>query len=128
MGEPMVGPDELAEGIDEDGLSESYRDVETRYAQIEAIAADEKWMVVIADYQDGYIETRIPFALLEQQGWVRPDHMQVAAPALFRELRHLVRLLEPLEQDGRLDVPGLATLNGGRLALDAARPDWRTDA
>jgi hypothetical protein len=50
----------------------------------------------------------------------------LAAPALFRELRHLVLLLEPLERDGRLDVPGLATLNGARKALDEARPDWRT--
>lgn len=40
-----------------------------------------------------------------------------------RELAHLVRLLEPLEADGSLNVPGLATLNGARAALEwAASP------
>ena len=38
--------------------------------------------------------------------------------ALHRELSHLVRLLEPLERAGALNVPGLATLNGARAALD----------
>lgn len=40
-----------------------------------------------------------------------------AAPDLFRELRHLIALLEPLERDGTLAIPGLATLNGARAAL-----------
>jgi hypothetical protein len=44
-----------------------------------------------------------------------------AAPDLFKELTHLVRLLEPLEKEGSLDVPGLATLNGARAALRKAR-------
>lgn len=43
-----------------------------------------------------------------------------AAPDMARELRHLVRLLEPKERDGGLDVPGLATLNGARAALKKA--------
>ncbi len=43
--------------------------------------------------------------------------MEEAAPELCRELRHLVRLLEPLEQSGELNVPGLATLNGPRNAI-----------
>jgi hypothetical protein len=43
-----------------------------------------------------------------------------AAPDLYRELAHLVRLLEPLEKEGGLDVPGLATLNGARAALKKA--------
>lgn len=43
-----------------------------------------------------------------------------AAPDLYRELVHLVRLLEPLERDGGLDVPGLATLNGARAAIAKA--------
>lgn len=43
-----------------------------------------------------------------------------AAPDMARELAHLVRLLEPLEKDGGLDVPGLATLNGARAALRKA--------
>lgn len=43
-----------------------------------------------------------------------------AAPDLLAELRHLVRLLEPLEQSGELQVPGLATLNGARAAIAEA--------
>lgn len=41
-----------------------------------------------------------------------------AAPDLLKELDHLVRLLEPLEQS--LNVPGLATLNGARAAIARA--------
>lgn len=37
------------------------------------------------------------------------------------ELTRLVSLLEPLEQDGSLNVPGLATLNGPRAAIAAAK-------
>lgn len=44
-----------------------------------------------------------------------------AAPDLFRELIHLVRLIEPLERNGGLDVPGLATLNGARAAIAKAK-------
>lgn len=47
-------------------------------------------------------------------------HLIAASPALLRELRHLVRLLEPLEQSGALNVPGLATLNGARSAISRA--------
>lgn len=43
-----------------------------------------------------------------------------AAPELLKELNHLVVLLEPLEKDGSLDVPGLATLNGARAAIKKA--------
>ena len=43
-----------------------------------------------------------------------------AAPELLKELRHLVRLLEPAEKDGAIDVPGLATLNGARAAIRKA--------
>ena len=41
-----------------------------------------------------------------------------AAPDLYRELAHLVKLLEPCED--QLAVPGLATLNGARAALAKA--------
>lgn len=44
-----------------------------------------------------------------------------AAPELHAELTQLVRLLEPLERDGSLNVPGLATLSGARAALSKAR-------
>jgi hypothetical protein len=43
-----------------------------------------------------------------------------AAPDLRDELAQLVRLLEPMERDGSLNVPGLATLNGARAALAKA--------
>jgi hypothetical protein len=39
---------------------------------------------------------------------------------LLRELQHLIKLLEPLEQSGQLHVPGLATLNGARAAIGLA--------
>jgi hypothetical protein len=38
-----------------------------------------------------------------------------AAPDLYRELVHLVRLLDPME--ATLDVPGMATLNGARAVI-----------
>jgi hypothetical protein len=51
-----------------------------------------------------------------------PDaRLIAAAPLLLHELQHLVRLLEPIERDGGLDVPGLATLNGARAAIAKAR-------
>ena len=43
-----------------------------------------------------------------------------ASPCLLKELKHLVGLLQPLEQSGALNVPGLATLNGARAALAKA--------
>lgn len=43
-----------------------------------------------------------------------------AAPELLEALEHLVALLEPLEDSGALNVPGLATLNGARKALAKA--------
>jgi hypothetical protein len=49
----------------------------------------------------------------------------------LKELKHLLRLLEPLEADGRLDVPGLATLNGARRAVadaEALEPGYFRDS
>lgn len=43
-----------------------------------------------------------------------------ASTELLMELAHLVRLLEPLEQEGGLKVPGIATLNGARAAIKKA--------
>lgn len=49
------------------------------------------------------------------------EHMHALVEAiagdLYRELDHLVRLLEPELEAGRLQVPGLATLNGAKRAL-----------
>lgn len=47
-------------------------------------------------------------------------YLIAAAPDLLRQLAHLVRLIEPLERDGSLNIPGLATLNGARAALAKA--------
>jgi hypothetical protein len=44
-----------------------------------------------------------------------------AAPDLLRELEHLVRLMEPVEQSTGFSLPGLATLNGARAAIKKAR-------
>jgi hypothetical protein len=43
-----------------------------------------------------------------------------ASPDLYRELERLVCLIEPLEHEGGLDIPGLATLNGARAAIAKA--------
>ena len=50
-------------------------------------------------------------------------YLAVAAPRLLKELQHLVALLEPLERDGTLNVPGHATLNGARAAIALATGD-----
>ena len=44
-----------------------------------------------------------------------------SAPELLHELEHLLALLEPLEADGILGVPGLATLNAARAAIAKAK-------
>jgi len=43
-----------------------------------------------------------------------------ASNELLKELIHLVQLMEPLEQEGKLNIPGLATLNGARNAINKA--------
>jgi len=50
-------------------------------------------------------------------------YLASSAPDLYRELEHLVLLIEPHERDGSLNIPGLATLNGARAALAKARGD-----
>lgn len=42
---------------------------------------------------------------------------------LGRELAHLVFLMEPLEASGELKVPGLATLNGARRAIQMSKEE-----
>ena len=49
--------------------------------------------------------------------------IMAAGPDLLKELRHLVMLLEPLEQSGDLHIPGLATLNGPRAAIAKAEKE-----
>lgn len=44
-----------------------------------------------------------------------------AAPYLLAELEHYLRVLEPLENTGRLDGFGFATFNGARAAIAKAR-------
>ena len=48
-------------------------------------------------------------------------HFMAASKILYWELNHLVTLLEPLESNGNLNVPGLATLNGARAAIAKAK-------
>jgi hypothetical protein len=40
-----------------------------------------------------------------------------ASDGVVKELKHLIRLMEPLEREGGFNIPGLATLNGAREAL-----------
>jgi hypothetical protein len=61
--------------------------------------------------------------LLDQDSCSRACYnakLAAAAPELLKELMYLVRLLEPLEREGSLDVPGLVTLNGARNAIKKA--------
>jgi hypothetical protein len=46
-----------------------------------------------------------------------------ALPELLHELAHLVRLLETPINDGRVSVPGLATLNAAKAAISKALGD-----
>lgn len=47
---------------------------------------------------------------------------------LERELAHLVNLLHgPFECYGEIEIPGLATLNGARAALNSAAPFLQED-
>ena len=59
------------------------------------------------------------YALIDLVNWLLKvrDVLHRRHAAVHKELEHLVRLLEPLEKAGTLDVPGLATLNGARKAL-----------
>lgn len=57
---------------------------------------------------------------LQQETFEANAKLVAAAPELLKELMHLVRLLEPVEKNGGLDVPGLATLNGAREAIKKA--------
>ncbi len=56
----------------------------------------------------------------DEQGQINAA-LIAAAPELFKELERLVRLMEPREVAGCLNIPGLATLNGPRAALAKAR-------
>jgi hypothetical protein len=71
---------------------------------------------IILNSQDRHIaDVYGQYYAAELDGYAR---LIAAAPELYKELKHLVGLLEPLEQDGSLQhVPGLATLNGARAAL-----------
>ncbi len=60
------------------------------------------------------------YSFLEGAQFCEEQPLFAAAPKLLKELKHLVRYLEPLERDGGLNVPGLATLNGARAAIAEA--------
>jgi hypothetical protein len=76
---------------------------------------DGQWFAICADnHCIAQVHTPNSASLDRQAANAR---LIAAAPELFAELSHLVRLLEVQEQSGRLNVPGLATLNGARAAL-----------
>ncbi len=60
------------------------------------------------DGQDGYSVSKANARLI------------AAAPDLLAELKHLVRLMDPVEVTGGLNIPGLATLNAARAAIAKA--------
>jgi len=51
-----------------------------------------------------------------------------AAPELLEALSHIVRLMEPMEREGGINVPGLATLNGARAAIARANGEGEDDS
>lgn len=59
-----------------------------------------------------------------RQSWVSEAEANArliaAAPELLKELQRLVRLLELPISDGRVSVPGLATLNAAKAAIAKA--------
>lgn len=52
----------------------------------------------------------------DRLGLTAKDLDKGAVDRLVKEMRHMVRLMEPVERTG-LGIPGLATLNGARNAL-----------
>jgi hypothetical protein len=55
------------------------------------------------------------------EGQMDVARLIAAAPELLEALDELVCFLEPIERDGCLGIPGLATLNRYRLAISRAR-------
>lgn len=74
---------------------------------------DEKWKVV---YYNGIYtvctENNSPITSTNDK---EIADLVAAAPLLLKELKHLVRLMEP-----GFDIPGLSTLNGARRAISTA--------
>lgn len=58
--------------------------------------------------------------MYEQSMLAASEEWENKCKEVLAELKHLVRLLEPMEQAGTLTVPGLATLNGPRRAIAVA--------
>ena len=48
-------------------------------------------------------------------------HLKAVNADLLNELERLVMLIEPLEREGGMKIPGLATLNGARAAIAKAK-------
>lgn len=85
------------------------------------------WMFTV-DGCNNQIETArdgILFCDEQYYPWCSPnDHdwpLVAAAPDLYKELKHLTDLLNLAMTIGKLDIPGLATLNGAQAALRKAR-------
>lgn len=76
--------------------------------------------MIICDKEDGstpYVAEALSRVEEEREANAK---LIAAAPDLLKELVHLVRLLEPLEKEGGMDIPGLATLNGARKSIEKA--------
>jgi hypothetical protein len=84
----------------------------------------EPWEWKVVDYEYGLYDKENDAVIT--QYYSDPDSASIsvsgdnarliaAAPLLYRELKHLVDLLEPVIDT--VNVPGLATLNGARAAL-----------
>ncbi len=70
----------------------------------------------------GYTDFNLPPVILSVEGPIENEAdkaLIAAAPELLKELKHLVSLMEPVEETG-LNIPGLATLNGARAAIARA--------
>jgi hypothetical protein len=61
-------PDNIEEGVDEDGIVEGHM-VETYYHAFEKLIDGNGYVRVVADGDFTDIETRIPYASLEALGW-----------------------------------------------------------
>lgn len=82
---PPIDKERLEEDVDEDGTAPSYQDVETDYAPVEALFSrvfddGAGYAAVVGDYQDRYIEIRVPREAIEAIRWERRGRVGVDFP------------------------------------------------
>ncbi len=87
-----------------------------------AYARPQWWVLDSIPDQDGkVIANAIAVATATNPDAEANARLIAACPDLYRELAYLVSMIEPLEREGRIQIPGIATLNGARAALAKAR-------